>query len=102
VTLVLFRVYDRTLPVTGEQARWLAAELRALRPVDVTHAAESAATRIERGLADGASEVDEESTNDGVRAVLMALEDLAEAPEPFERLQELHDALVAELVRRVE
>src|SRR3972149_5040354 len=28
VTLVLFRVYDRTLPVTGEPARWLPAPRR--------------------------------------------------------------------------
>lgn len=98
--LVRFRVFDRILSITDEQARWLAEELRALRPVDVTRSAEAAAERIERALAEGSPEVDDETTDDGVRAVLMALEDLVEAPEPFEHLQELHDALVAELVRR--
>jgi hypothetical protein len=102
VELLGVRVYDRAVSITDEQARWLAEELRALRPLDVTRAAEAAAERIERGLANGSRDVDEESTDDGVRVVLMALEDIVEAPEPLERLHELHDALVAELVRRAE
>jgi hypothetical protein len=95
-----FRVFDQIVSITEEQARWLAVELRALQPVDVTHAAEAAAERIERGLAGGAREVNAEATSDGVRAVLMALEDIGEAPEPLSSLQELHDALVVELVQR--
>jgi hypothetical protein len=94
------RIFDRTVSISGEQARWLADELRRLRPVDVTHAAEAAARRIDTGLAGGSWEVDAETTDDGVRAMLMALEDMLEAPEPLPSLQELHDALVAELVRR--
>jgi len=100
VPLVEFLVFDRPVPVTEEQARWLAGELRALRPVDVTGAAESAALRIERGLAAHERQVNEESTDDGVRAVLMALEKLVDAPEPLIHVQALHDALAAELVRR--
>ncbi len=94
------RVYDRSLSVSVEHAEWLARELRALRPLDVTHAAEAAATRIERALADGSPEADAEASADGVRVLLMALQDLAEAPDPPGPLQALHDALVAELVRR--
>jgi hypothetical protein len=94
------RVFQQTVSISDEQARWLAEELRRLRPVDVTHAAEAASQRIETGLANGSLEVDAETTDEGLRAVLMALEDLAEAPDPFPSLQELHDVIVAELVRR--
>jgi hypothetical protein len=100
VAAVGFRVFQQTVSLSDEQARWLAGELRRLRPVDVTHAAEAASQRIEAGLEDGAWEVDAETTDEGLRAVLMALEDLAEAPEPFPSLQELHDVVVAELARR--
>ena len=95
-----FRIFQQTVSISDEQARWLADELRRLRPVDVTHAAQAASQRIEASLANGSREVDAETTDEGLRAVLMALEDLAEAPEPFPSLQELHDVLVAELVRR--
>ena len=44
--------------------------------------------------------MDAESTDEGVRAVLMALEDIVEAPEPLSHLQQLHDTLAVELVRR--
>ena len=98
--LLGFRIFGRTVSITDEQAQWLADELRALRPLDVTGAAAAAASRIEHGLANGSWLVDAEATDDGVRAVLMALEDIVEAPEPFSHLQELHDALVAELLRR--
>jgi hypothetical protein len=96
------RIFDRTVSISDEQARWLADELRRLHPVDVTHAAEAAARRMEAGLAEGSWEVDAETTDDGVRVLLMALEDIVEAPEPLPRLHELHDALVAELVRRAD
>ncbi len=101
MTDVGFRVFQQTVSISDEQARWLAGELRRLRPVDVTQAAEAASRRIETGLDAGAWEVDAETTDAGLRAVLMALEDLAEAPEPFSTLQELHDVIVAELMRRV-
>lgn len=94
------RVYGQVLAVTVEQAAWLARELRALRPLDVTRAAEAAASRIEHALADGSAEADAETTVDGVRVLLMALEDLAEGPEPARPLQALKDALATELVRR--
>ncbi|MCC6222370.1 MAG: hypothetical protein IT201_02640 [Thermoleophilia bacterium] len=94
------RVYDRALSISAEQAAWLAGELRALRPLDVTHAAAAAAERIERALATGSAQADAETTADGVRVLLMALQDLAEAPEPAGPLQALHDALATELVRR--
>ena len=73
-----------------------------LQPVDVTHAAQAAARRMETGLAEGSWEIDAETTDDGVRVLLMALEDILEAPEPLPSLHELHDALVAELVRRAD
>ncbi|OFW71262.1 MAG: hypothetical protein A2Y55_10430 [Actinobacteria bacterium RBG_16_68_12] len=98
--LLGLRVFDHTVSITDEQARWLADGLRSLRPLDVTGAAEGAARRIEHSLASGSWEVDAESTDEGVRAVLMALEDIVEAPEPLSHLQQLHDALAVELVRR--
>jgi hypothetical protein len=102
MSFLTVRVFDRTVAITQEQARWLAAELRSLHRLDVTGAGGAAAARIERALTDGAREADEETTDEGVRSVLMALEDLAEGPEPVSRLQELHDILTTELVRRAE
>ena len=92
------RVADRAVAVTVEQARWLAGELRALRPLDPAGAAAATADAIEETLAAGASQVGRDLTGLAGHEMLMALEALAEAPEPFEPLQELHDVLVDELI----
>lgn len=88
------RVAGRAVAVTEEQARWLAEELHALAPLDPAHAGAVAVAAIERSLAPGAPQPALELDREAVRLLLMVLEDLAEGPEPFAPLQELHDVLV--------
>ena len=86
----------RFSPSRSSRRRGSPASYARCAPLDVTRAAEAAASRIERALADGSAEADAETTADGVRVLLMALEDLAEGPEPAGPLQALKDALAAE------
>ena len=90
-------VAERAVAVTLEQARWLAGELRALRPLDPAGAAAATADAIEESLAAGSAEVDVDLIGLAGHELLMALEALPDGPEPFEPLQELHDVLVDEL-----